>query len=658
MVETPSSLSPSQPCHKIRQSTGSLASLPSVVSSVSSCSTFPSLATDDLRESSDEEISSSITVSNTAQRLARAASMGDIHTMKSILRDHPYVDLNQADELGVTPLIHATYFDQIEAIRVLLDAGAIVDQQDKKGWTALMWAVSNQHVETARFLLDRGASCDIQTSGGHSIHRYLQPDDDTMAALLPPKPIKKPEPKPKLKKKTKKQRRASTVPLDQVDLIYYQADMYGYAAPQSQKKPPVNDDADDEYESSEEEEDLEGWEACIRSIFQFDWTKCLPDQMFVFCHDDMSHIIDTVVNEVKLPLVSQDDARVPSDAIFLCCRYAHYHARRDLLQAFLSLSINKITKAIKANTKNIDNLAFWISNAHRLYLYLRRDEGLADVTIDEQQQLSQVISEAYSYLVSFCQKRLDKLIEPALLDYEEIGEQIDFVSDSSWQRFFRRSSTSSTTSSNNSRPNSFLLTTPNTPPSVITSLLDSVIATVDAYEIHTEIKQQLLMQLLQFTAAQGINRLLSNKKYLCRSKAIHVRMNVSALEEWIRHTLGHSVSYFQAMGQLLQLLQCVSQLHDLKLFQDTVTGFDLLSSVQIRRCVLNYRYEVGEPQLPEAVEAQVQDEDMGRLSMDIRTSTDSFNELTFVTPNTMLKRDRHIVPTMPEVTWLTKLDKK
>ena len=137
-----------------------------------------------------------------------------------------------------------------------------------------------------------------------------------------------------------------------------------------------------------------------------------------------------------------------------------------------------------------------------------------------------------------------------------------------------------------------------------------------------------------------------------------MRMNVSAIEEWIRNVFGHSSHCFQALGQLLQLLQCVSQLHDLKLFQDTVAGFNLLTPIHIRRCVINYRYEIGEPQLPEAVEAQVQDEDLGRLSIDIRTSMDSLSELAFKIPGIMLKRDKHIVPAIPEVLWLDKLDKK
>ena len=388
---------------------------------------------------------------------------------------------------------------------------------------------------------------------------------------------------------------------------------------------------------------------------------------------------------------------------------------------------------MQANPRNIDNLSYWISNTHRLFQYLKRDQGLNETTRDEQQRISQLLlSEAFTLLVSFTQKRLDKLIEPALLDYEEIADdqQIDFVADNtSWQRFFRRSSTSSTTSHTSatntasSRRNSLLLssttsmipnninnTTPTAPsplssssfststvtlsnmttPSTLTSIILSISQTMDSYDIHFKIKEQFIMQCLQYIANQGFNRLLANKKYLCRSRAIHVRMNVSSIEEWIRYTLGHSVyTCFQPLAQLLQLLQCVSQLHDLNLFQDTMAGFDLLSPVHIRRCVLQYRYEINEPQLPEGVLAFVQQQqqqqpsllsprnsvcsnnstgsrnpsfDMTRVSMD-ENYTDwgllfvNSNGSGLIVPTETLKRDRGIVPSIPEL-WLLKLDKK
>ncbi|KAI9255184.1 hypothetical protein BDA99DRAFT_518113 [Phascolomyces articulosus] len=723
------------------------------------------------------------------QRLSRAVCIDDAQTIKSVLQEqneNTWVDINHPDELGITLLIHAACFNSLQVIRPLLEAGAKIDKPDKKGWTALLWAINNHHIDMVKLLLDCGASCDIKTSKGYTIHRWVDPKDETMFKILPSPPMtmttttsptssqkikkaslqrKQESSSPSLPSSKKKKRRASTIPkLDQVDLIYFQADMFGYAGmtPSSTTKntrrsstishtsiaskedeeeiEPDKDNEEETEESSSEDEDLEGWEGCIRSIYQFDWNKCLPDQMFVFCQDDMSHILDIAIHDVKLPLPpssSDDILFCTANIIFLCCRFAHYHSKRDLLQAFLTLAINKMAKAIKANPRNIDSLSYWIANTHRLFQYLRRDQGLVDTTRDEQQRISHLLSEAFSLLVSFTQKRLDKLIEPALLEYEEIAQEqpIDFVEDmTSWQRFFRRSSTSSVTSltSNNnntpssSRPNSFLLSTPAatpsatiptpsssspssmTPPSTLTSIITSITQTMEGYDIHYKIKEQLIMQCLQYIASQGFQRLLANKKYLCRSRAIHVRMNVSSMEEWIRHTLGHSVyTCFQPLAQLLQLLQCVSQLHDLLLFQDTTAGFDLLEPAHIRRCVLHYRYEINEPQLPEGVFTFVQqspttttttttsllsprnsicsnhttpsshshsnnnsrnpsldmssstristDEDMSTADWLVACNHSSMGEL--IVPTEPLKRDHGCVPSIPEV-WMFKLDKK
>lgn len=84
-------------------------------------------------------------------------------------------------------------------------------------------------------------------------------------------------------------------------------------------------------------------------------------------------------------------------------------------------------------------------------------------------------------------------------------------------------------------------------------------------------------------------------------------MNVTAIEEWMRESQlpSHLTSYFNPLVQLLQLLQCVSQLNELELFVHTVKAFDLLNPLQIKRCVLNYRYEVSEPRLPDEIDKYV-----------------------------------------------------
>jgi hypothetical protein len=84
-------------------------------------------------------------------------------------------------------------------------------------------------------------------------------------------------------------------------------------------------------------------------------------------------------------------------------------------------------------------------------------------------------------------------------------------------------------------------------------------------------------------------------------------MNLSVLEEWIRSqrlptTL---LSCFDPVTQLLQLLQCLSQLQDWDTFSATVKEQTSLNALQIRRCVTHYRYEVDELKLPEEVDSKL-----------------------------------------------------
>lgn len=264
---------------------------------------------------------------------------------------------------------------------------------------------------------------------------------------------------------------------------------------------------------------------------------------------------------------------------------------------------------------DIHTLAFWIANLSQLLYYLKKDIGLVVATAEHQLNISELISEAYTFLVVDSQERINKILEPAMLEhepFENLSEQVDFADD--WHRFFRRgrSSRRSTYIESTSPVNTPMQT--NAPrllsPQSITSLLSSILYVLQSYEVHPAITLQAVAQLSHFMSCEIFNRILSNKKYLCRSKALQIRMNVTAIEEWMRESSQlpghqHLTSYFNPLVQLLQLLQCVSQLNELELFVNTIKQFDLLNPLQIKRCVLNYRYEVSEPRLPDEIDKYV-----------------------------------------------------
>jgi len=67
---------------------------------------------------------------------------------------------------GLTPLVFAAREDCFDCARMLLDAGADVNQQTKYGWTALLTATQNKHYKLAAYLLDHGANPNQANKGG------------------------------------------------------------------------------------------------------------------------------------------------------------------------------------------------------------------------------------------------------------------------------------------------------------------------------------------------------------------------------------------------------------------------------------------------------------------------------------------------------------
>ena len=77
---------------------------------------------------------------------------------------------------GLTPLVYAAREDCLECAKILLDAGADVNQRTHYGWTALLTATQNRHYKLAAYLLEHGANPNIANNGGWS-PLYLATDN-------------------------------------------------------------------------------------------------------------------------------------------------------------------------------------------------------------------------------------------------------------------------------------------------------------------------------------------------------------------------------------------------------------------------------------------------------------------------------------------------
>jgi ankyrin repeat protein len=67
---------------------------------------------------------------------------------------------------GLTPLVYAARSNDVESVKVLLAAGADVNQVTGYGWSPLLVATQNRYYKLGAFLLDHGADPNLTNKGG------------------------------------------------------------------------------------------------------------------------------------------------------------------------------------------------------------------------------------------------------------------------------------------------------------------------------------------------------------------------------------------------------------------------------------------------------------------------------------------------------------
>ncbi|KAL6715233.1 hypothetical protein ACLMJK_007497 [Lecanora helva] len=539
--------------------------------------------------------------------LHNAASNGDVEQVERLLDGsvRNYVDINGPDEEGTAPIIYASCFGHQEVVSALLEAGAEVDRQDKNQWTPLMWAMTNRHQEIAKILLDKGASPKLKSSSGRTAFDFAAPDGQMSDFLH--------------------QNGYHIGDVGVEDDFYdggFSQDRFEQEMEESEMKRRMMMESsmnlevdlsslgmDERPESPEELEEQQ----------DFVWDRCLNDQMFVFQEHELGRILDIIITTM-MPQRSPSQKPVPANILFLAARYAHYHASGDLLATLLLSAMDKINTKVERHQWDMTVLAFWISNATLLLHYLKKDAGLVEATIEFQVHLVELINEIFILIIRDAERRMDKVLKGSILDHETIPfDHLEFAGE--WNLFRSRNKV-------NPEPVSYKPPPPNKraqlSPRNVTSLLSSTLFVLDLYDIHSVITTQILGQLFYWIGAELFNHILSNKVYLARTKAMQIRMNISALEDWARtnnrapehyengslsmsgdNTVDAARKHLTPVIQLLQWLQCFSSLDystdSLEPLENTLKQLTRLTPHQLLHAINHYRYEKEEKTLPKAV---------------------------------------------------------
>lgn len=335
--------------------------------------------------------------------------------------------------------------------------------------------------------------------------------------------------------------------------------------------------------------------------------------MFVFQENELDNILDIIITHMT-PQRSPSQKPVPANLLFLSARYAHYHASPELLAKLLTSATERINDVVERHQWDMTILAFWISNATLLLHYLKKDMGLVESTVQFQLHLAELINEIFILIIRDAERRMNKVLDQAMLDHETIPGFEDVHFQNEWKLFRSKSKAKPPEPAEKRfRPPSPKRRAQISPRNV-TSLLSSTLFVLDLYDVHSVITTQILSQLLYWLGAELFNRIMTTKKYLARTKAMQIRMNVSALEDWARtnnrqpehyengsttctgeSTIEAARRHLAPVIQLLQWLQCFSSLgDDFESLVTTLLQLQQLTPAQLIHAVKCYRPEVGE----------------------------------------------------------------
>lgn len=283
-----------------------------------------------------------------------------------------------------------------------------------------------------------------------------------------------------------------------------------------------------------------------------------------------------------------------------------------------------------------------------LYL-LRSDESLAGVCdeLNFLTMLEELINAIHVFIIRIAERKIDEIMDAAMLDFEALEDFDDVRFTDEWNLF----RSFGTKKKRDSQLAQAIFSLPNTPerpdrskrdsaklhrrvnsiqdlrvqasaataeakeaiangmskaqavfgdkasPRKVTDILTSVLLILQLYEVNPAFIVQVFSQTFFWISSELFNRIITRKKYLCRTKAVQIRMNITALEDWTRSNgLPPNIAstHLEPVMQLLTWLQCSSQITEFDTLIGTVQTLRALNPLQMRRAVQNYRFEVNE----------------------------------------------------------------
>ncbi|ADV23353.1 DIL and ankyrin domain-containing protein [Cryptococcus gattii E566] len=280
--------------------------------------------------------------------------------------------------------------------------------------------------------------------------------------------------------------------------------------------------------------------------------------MLVFSLVNLPEIFDILISNYEPVSQPLSKRTLPANVLCYYARFAYHMCEETWLETLIEGAIERIEEGVYENMENLAYLAFWAYNSCVLLHHLRADEALQEAC-DELGLLAileELVNAIHVFVIRIAERRIDTVLDTAILDYETLDDFNDIRFEGEWSLF-----------------RSFL------------------------YEVNPALIVQTFSQIYFWIACELFNRILTRRKYLCRSKALQIRVNLTFLDDWVRVNglpAQTSARHFASLSQLLQWLQCLSQITEFDTLIGTMQNMKAINPLQMRRAVREYRYEVNE----------------------------------------------------------------
>ncbi|KAJ3549652.1 hypothetical protein NM688_g5158 [Phlebia brevispora] len=592
--------------------------------------------------------------------LTRTCAFGDFTLLSYLLSDphaQPFIDLGKQDEDGLGLISIAILgfgsegerdVEREECVRLLVSEGADVNLADHAGWVALHHAALVAPPTLVSHLLTHGSSpfaltrrqltaLDIVTA------RTTLPGREDVALLLEEAMREKgwtggrmEEKRRKFEKRVSRHRKRKELQESVGKVLRISSRWWG--------------DIDAEFMfdvfDEDEDEDMGAQEIFTPSP---DYTS-----MLVFAPHALPDIFQSLIIDYPQSLRNAE----PANVLYMLARFACLNCDNDWLEDLVVGATDAIEDTFFNRGDDLTCLVFWLYNI-TVWLHLMRcDEAMKETCelLGSYTLIEEILNSVFVFIIRFAERRIDGLLDAALLDYSPLSSEFDSVQfESEWSilRTFQASSkkkptplqnsnslapgsptiksnTGTVSPSGTSRPSSpppsvtptkfaslrqtfsrarasstvsspQVQTPPPPSPNNVTTFMTALQTLLVLSDINPALITQLWSQVFYWAACEMFNRILTRKKYLCRSRAVQMSMNVSALEEWVGNMeLPRGISsHFAPVKDLLNWLQCLSSINEFSNLIATIQTMKHINPLQMRRAVRDYKYEVNEGRMTE-----------------------------------------------------------